>query len=601
MSGPPYYSDPTTVTSWVKGAIPTTVTSTNVYEADRNKVFIIGRSKITASVLNSIVPPLTKDPPLNTKQLATDQYIYFHLTYEALAGSRTPPSATVTPGPSFLTMVPRYIDLVTLNTVNYDPVPFILNKSGATVAAGQIQPITLTAIGTGVDTKLNYNKVFDLDPLSSSPFYLVAQPTDGITIYKNVSAGRIDSPLDSLNAEVPSVPGNDVYAGVWYKAYSSLADATSETSPNIWHVTNPFKNSPTNLVSSSIAPALTKVQLGAFTQGGTTRPVYVAGSGPPPNYQQSPTATEVFNSAGGNPITLDQGVEMTGYINDIGNVLSNWGMSDIEITFIPYQGSILFSPPDAAAGLNCYPTFKYSGVLEFQGFATTAYNKQVDYVNPYAGIRIPTRGCINNTTVGYLNSTISGGGINTGVFNNCILTTSADCNGLDGSGQGYWYQYCTGSNTCGTNNCFGKCPDLAGKYVPCLRDYSYSTTSTNSTYYSCNPIQPNPPATVASSLVLIIIGLLVVFILLLVLFYFVFFRGSKKEEPPKPAPKPAPKAAPPKPAVKTVPVSSSNLYSTSLYPSSTYSSSLYPSSLYSTSLYPSSTYSSSLYSSSLGI
>jgi hypothetical protein len=618
MSIPPNYGDPTIVTSWVKGVIPTVVNPTDVNQANRNKVYIVGRSKINVAVLNAVAPPLTKDQPINVQPMATDQYIYFHLAYEPLAGSISPPGTNVTPGPNFLTMVPRYITQPTLTTVSYPPVAFILNTSGTIVAPGAIQPISLTPVGTGTANKLNYDEVFDLSSVTSSPLYLIPQATDSIAIYKNVTANRVDSPLSSLDEEAPNVPGNNVYAGVWYKTYTSLANATSGTSPNIWHVKNPFKNSGGDLVNTVISPGLNTVQLGAFTGGGTELPVYTAGSGTPANYQQSPTATEVFNSAGGNPITLAQGVEMTGYIGDVGNVLANWGLSDIEITFIPYQASTMYSGATTPA-LGCYTSAQYSGLAEFQEFATSAYNDILTYIDPYTGNSVYPTGCVDNTTVGYLNSTATSGGVTTNIFNNCMLTDSEQCGGTATDVNGYWYQYCTGNNTCGTNNCFGMCPEVAGKYIPCVRDYNYSTTSTNSTYYSCNPVTPNPPGTISSSLtlILIIVGVLIFLIILGILLYYFFFR--KKPEPPPPV-----KAAPPvttTTSVTTVPVSPVTTVTSvpvtsvttvplqplpplleplpplttlpplpPLEPLPPLSSSLYSSSLYSGSLYPGSIY-----------
>lgn len=543
MSIPLIFGDPSIAASWVKGAIPTVVPGAIPDQKNRNQVYIVARSKVTASVVNGLTSPLVPSPPLSTSALATDQYIYFHLVYESLASNTDPSSITPIPGPNTLAFISQFI--LNASTVpSFTPVPFILNRSGAAVSGTNIQPFILSPVGIS-QPNLSYTvgttpdtSSWDASVLPPTPIFLVPQGTDSISIYSDQGNGGISLPISSSAALAPNLDLNQAYVGVWYKGYLSAIEGINQTpgSSGLWHVINPFTNPPASatpsLYSAQITTSISDVQLASFTGGGSILPTYVTDSGTPADYTQSPTATAIFVANDGNPITPAVGTAMVGAINDVGNVLSNWGLSEMEIMFLPYQSDTFYSSP-LAPPLGCYTTVPLSGIAEFQEFVSSAYNDVISYVDPFTNTPVYPTGCVNNTFNGFLVTTVStSGGSTNFLFNDCMLINSAQCNDTTlptTAVNGYWYQYCTGNDTCGVNNCYGHCPvSLLGQSVPCVRDYAFLPGNpNNTTFWSCNPIKPVPTpdnggsgtsgnfsvSTANSWIISIIIVILVIFII----------------------------------------------------------------------------------------
>jgi len=545
---PLVYGDPSLSGSWARGIIPTIVNSSSVAEKNRNQVFVVGRAKVNAAVLNNIQAPLVADPPLDANDVTTDQYIYFHLVYEPMASSLSPPSQTVVAGPKRLAFISQYI-LQSNTGPSFTPVPFILNTSGTPVAGGNAQAFTLAPIGLtnpNAVPNLNYTlgptyntSAYDASTLPKTPFFLAPQGTDSIKIYKDDGEGVISTPIDSLAALSPNLEPQFAYTGVWYKTYISASAAQAElpNTSNLWHVFNPFKNSVNGLFTGILSQ--TQVQLAPFTGGGQVLPVYVEGTGTPPNFSQSPTATLVYNNAQPNPLTLAQCVEMTADINDVGNVMANWGLDEMEIMLIPVQSSIFYSG-GTSPSFGCYTSFPVNSLAQFQSFVSTAYNQPLSYIDPVSGEPVLTKGCTNNTTNNWLSTSLL---TNTPTkvyeFNNCMLTSSSQCNTTSTGADGFWYQYCTGNEICGSNNCLGNCPPTnLGGYVPCVRDYSFTQISTGgSTFWSCNPKQPRPNGPTSSGnmssqtwLMIILIIFVVILVIMGILFLLWTMRKNEKAD-----------------------------------------------------------------------
>ncbi len=537
------YGDPTNTGSPFRGIIPTIINSNAVAQRYRNQVYIVGRSKVNANVINSLPsteqPALVPSSPFSTGNngLASDMYIYFHLVYEAMAANNVPPSTTVTPGP------PRLAFLSLENTgTNFTPIPFILATSGNPVTPGNIQPFTLSPIGlTNPNPIPNLSYIAQENPpvyntsayeVSNQPkaaIYLSPQGTDSVTIYKDDGSGIISTPITTSGINAFSLEPQNAYTGVWYKTYNNPVSAQTQTpnTSNLWHVFNPFKNqNGTQLEVGTLNSS--EFQVSPFTGGGQVLPVYTVGDPAPPlNYQQSPTATLIVNN-NTPPYTLDQLTAMTADINDVGNVMSNWGLNEMEIMFLPYQATTFYSGGTSPA-FGCYTNVPTSSVEQFQNFVTTPYNETLTYTDPATGNIVTTRGCTDNENQGWLNTKLLGGTMYE--FNNCNLMDSNQCNTTNSGASGYWYPYCTGSQTCGTNNCFGTCPSISGNYVPCVRDYAFTESNTNgTTFYSCNPISPVPPNNTTNwPLIIAIIIISVIVVILLVILFIYFARRSNEE------------------------------------------------------------------------
>jgi len=543
MTTPPTYGNPGTVNSWMRGIIPTIVNSSSS-ERNRNRVYIVGRCKINSQVVNNLQQPLVPDSPFisNTNNLQNDQYIYFHLTYAPMAANNSPPSTNVIPGP------PRLAFISLQNTgSNFSPIPFILNTSGNPVNPGAYQPFTLSPVGLSNPQPIpNLSYIAQENPavyntsayeVSTQPranIYLAPQGTDTIPIYKlNTEDGTINTPINSDALNPPNLEPQNAYLGVWYKTYgtSSAAQAELPNTSNLWHVFNPFKNADTQL-NSNILNA-NKFQLSPYTGGGEVLPVYTVGDPAPPfNYTQSPTATLIVNS-NTPPYTLAQLTQMTADMNDVGNVMSNWGLGEMEIMFIPFEATIFFSGGTSPA-FGCYVSFPPNSIDQFQNFTTTAYNQPLTYIDSNTGNPVTTRGCTNNDTSGWLNNQLLGSTPPLYEFNNCSFTQASQCNNSNTNtgANGFWYSYCSGNETCGTNNCFGSCPNSSnGNFVPCVRDYAYTPTSTaNTSYWSCDPIQPNPNKNNNGLAVWVIVLIIVAVIFFIILIFLIFYAYSRSSD-----------------------------------------------------------------------
>lgn len=537
MTTPFTYGDPSKTNSFLRGIIPTIVNNGSVSDKYRNRVYIVGRSKLTASVINSLpnlsYPGLVPASPFSTgvNGLGTDEYLYFHLVYEPMAASNAPPSSSVIPGPPRLAFISLYnVD------ENFTPIPFTLAISGTRpVTPGTIQPFTLKPVGLDLPSlsyvALESPPVYDTSAyeVSNQPLasiYLASQGTDSITIYE----GGVSNPnsIESLSSNPAKLEQQNAYTGVWYKTYSSPSAANLQTpnTSNLWHVFNPFTN-PNGTALNTFGLTTSTFQLAPFTGGGQVLPVYTVGDPAPPlNYQQSPTATLIVDS-NTPPYTLEQLTAMTADINDVGNVMSNWGLSEMEIMFLPYQATIMLSSPN----LGCFVSQPVSSPAQFQNFVTTAYNQSLTYVDPYTGTDVTTTGCTNNTNHGWLNETLLSSGTPIYEFNNCILTNSEQCNTTVSGADGYWYTYCTGTETCGNNNCFGTCVDTTSdRYIPCVRDYAYTHDNTDgTTYWSCHPKQPRPEnenGLKGWQIALIVIMSIIIFILIIAIFWYIIKSAS---------------------------------------------------------------------------
>jgi hypothetical protein len=538
----PTYGDPGIVGSWLRGIIPTIVDSSSSAEKNRNRVFIMGRSKVTANTVNNLQPPLVPSAPfaVNNKML-DDQYIYFHLVFAPMAANNTPPSTNVIPGPSRL----AFISLQNTGE-NFTPIPFILNTSGNPVNPGSIQPFTLSPVGLSNPNPIpNLSYIAQQNPavyntsayeVSTQPkanIYLAPQGTETIPIYKyNSEDGTLNTPIDSSPVNIPNLESQYAYLGVWYKTFgnASAAEAALPNTSNLWHVFNPFKNAVDSELNYNIVNSA-QFQLSPYTGGGEVLPVYTVGDPAPPiNYTQSPTASLIVNN-NQPPYTLSQLTQMVADMNDVGNVMSNWGLGEMEIMFIPYEASIIFSGGTSPA-FGCYVSFPENSIAQFQSFTTTAYNQVLSYIDPNTGESITTRGCTNNTANGWLNTQLIGTTPPVYEFNNCSFSESQQCNTSNTGANGFWYQYCTGNEICGTNNCFGSCPNSSnGNFVPCVRDYAYTQSNTNgTTFWSCNPKQPRPNNPSNVNVWLIVLLVVVIIFIILLIFVMIRYYSSSDEE-----------------------------------------------------------------------
>jgi hypothetical protein len=553
---PNTYGDPSITSSWLRGNIPTIVDSTSDSEANRHNVFLVGRSLLKASEVTN-GSPSEPAAPLDTtdgKILHTDQYVYFHLSYDALASSTTPPSTTpVASTKKRLSFRSSFITAVG-DAVNYAPANFILGTKGAAVEHGKMQPFTLSPVLDNATNLKSLNYGTNSNPLlnaydatasgSGSAMYLVPQGTQSIEQFGAApivgnSAQSLDFSTKQPSAATnkPNLPPHLAYTGVWYKAYSTEAEAMDPSAKsNLWHVTNPLKNAPpASKLSNALltgGPADT-VQLGGFTEGGGSLPNYIddgANNPPKAHFEQSPTAIDLYESK--SVLTSQDYVDMFADVNDIGNVLENWGLSEMEFMFVPVQASIVYSGNNSPS-LGCYTSKLLSGLIEFQEFATSPLGDTLNYADPYIGSIFPT-GCITPNASGWLHSSDA----NATIFNDCLLMDTHECT-TTGDVSGYWYPYCTGAQSCGTNNCFGNCPnDSTGNHVTCARDYGYTETSNNgSTFWSCSPTVPNDPSGGASgtssTATYIVLGIIIFFVVAIIAFLVFWFWSRSRKTTPK--------------------------------------------------------------------
>lgn len=520
MSNPNTYGDPSNVTSWIKGKIPTIVDAENETQANRNTVVIVGRSLVSAETLNA-----NSNAELGDNVINKDQYIYFYLVDTPLASSKDNiNTADQIAEPSVNTMLAFTSNIL---SSNQKIVEFVVTNST------DPQSVNLKPLLKDL-TYLSLESGF-YEPASTGPntsMFLVPQKTESVTIYSlNDDKTRLSLQSEKVIEETPApnLPKDGVYSGVWYKAYSKESDTVA----NLWHVVNPFINSGDVLNGTkldSTNSSMGNAQLGSFTGGGSLLPAYLNNGTANPTRESildNPVALEIYDSK--TPLTSQDYINIIAAINDVGNTLDmqKLGMSEMEFMLLPVQASGLYS----SQGLGCFITQNSTSILEAQAFITTPPDLPITFTDIALG-EITALGCTTKTSTGFLNSFTD----KKANFNACIFTDSNDCS-TDNEVNGYSYQYCTGSEVCGENNCFGECKQESGKdYIQCVRDYNFSETSTDSTYWSCDPVTKNNPSNVngsggCSNIVWILIIAVISIILLLVIFIFfwIYIRRRAKK------------------------------------------------------------------------
>lgn len=547
------YGDPSNVSSFLRGVIQTDYKDKSEI---RNTFYLVGRSKVKASVVNELrkqglyqivasstsfyEPFLSK--PLDDKKgselnITKDQYIYFNLVYQPAVKYSTSSTGKIQDLKNN-----DQLSFVSTNFTKIQPVQFTLNTQGVVVSPGKFQPFRLSPLEIKDKTSNLDNLVYPKNTVpelnsytpsveKSTSIYFVPQGTDSIELYNRVD-DFIESSGTSKEQSVPNLPLHQLCTGVWYKTYNNEEAAKNAGPASLWNVYNPYANALNTLTVNKLKSG--GIQLGAFTEGGTKTPIYIEGdidNFRPEVMNKSPIARALYQSATIRLLDSDRktklGMSILAAVNNVGDNMSLWGLSEMEIMFVPVKSSILFSK-EVKSSFGCYTTQSTTNLNIFQAFTTTPSNKIVQFkdasINSNKNIEI--KGCLSNNVSGSLNIADED---NIPKFNSCVMMKSYDCTRSEvGDPDGFWYPYCTGTTTCGENNCYGNCPaDKNGTFVQCQVDYSYIKDQTTP-YYSCNPKKTKPDETGVTRRTIIIILIVVFFLfLLMVLGAYLLFKRIK--------------------------------------------------------------------------